>query len=238
MDNKINTDIKSLELIYARNKPFIIPIVVILVCIALFIKVELPLFGNLQQVLEDSKKASQELESLKKDLQVIESLDGKTLDSQLDIANNALPANKNFSAILNAVYLTAQKTGVILGEFTFQVGDLDKPDEGVSNPVITLSLSLDGDIRVINSFVEIISKTLPLSDISLVKSSNKASTVNLLFYYKPLMKNLPGKDLKIGVVSEENLSLLSELAAFNNSSSSFVETSAPSTPSGQIANPF
>lgn len=238
MNNKINTDIKSLEIIYSKNKPFFIPIIVIIICILLFIKVELPLFGNLQQALEDSKKASEELGRLKDDLKFIESLDEKTLDSQLMIVNDALPINKNFGAILNSIYLTAQKTGVSLGEFTFQVGDLDKLDEGVSNPAITLSLSLNGSMEVVNSFIETISKTLPLSDISLVKTNDKASTIDLLFYYKPLLKGLPAKDLRISVISEENLLLIKKIMAFNNSSSNFSEEGVPSTLSGQTANPF
>lgn len=219
MDKKVNLDIKSLKLIYERDKPFIVPLIVIIVCIILVVKVELPLLQNFNKVKEDSKKASFELSNLKKDLSVIEDLDENSLSQQLTLLNKALPINKDFIGILDAVYLASQKTGISLGEFSFQVGDLNKFDQGQDKfPSIKLSVTALNNIRSVNNFIESISKTLPLSYISMVKSGDKTTQIDIFFYYKKLANFLPKGDMRIEPLSSQKLSTIKEISEFNNSS--------------------
>src|SRR3989344_3104909 len=115
MNEKINADLKSLKFIFERNRSYILPSIIILVCIALFLRFVIPQFGILFAAQEEAKQASLKLQTLKENLNVLTNTDEKSLDVQLKILNLALPLNKDFSAILNSIYLASQKAGVNLG---------------------------------------------------------------------------------------------------------------------------
>lgn len=238
MEGRVNTEIQSLKIIYNRNKHYIIPVVVIFVSIVLIIQVVIPQFKTLLKVREEAKKASIVLDELKKDLSVLESQDEEILKSQLKVSSLALPINKDFGGILNALYSAAQSSGVSMGKFLFQVGDLGSGDEkNTKFSTINLSLALNNDILAVNSFIDTIEKTLPISDISVIKTDNKTSNINLLFYYRILPSTSLKKGERIIPISQKNLELLSKIDDFNNA----IPTNLPAesgTLSAKSTNPF
>lgn len=219
MNEKINADLKSLKFIFDRNKPYILPIIIILVCTILFWQFVVPQFGILFAAQEEAKQASLKLQALKENLNVLANTDEKSLDAQLKILNLALPLNKDFSGILNSIYSTSQKTGVNLGSFSFQVGDILDNKEKDGFPTISLSIPINANAAGVSSFVEIISKTVPLSEIALIKIRDITSTIRLSFYYKPLGVSSYREDARIIPLTQKGLSLINKLSGFENASS-------------------
>ena len=220
MNEKINADLKSLKFIFERNRSYILPSIIILVCIALFLRFVIPQFGILFAAQEEAKQASLKLQTLKENLNVLTNTDEKSLDVQLKILNLALPLNKDFSAILNSIYLASQKAGVNLGSFSLQIGSLLNPEEKDDFPTISMSIPINANVADVNSFVETIIKTVPLSEVTLIKIGNITSEIKLSFYYKPLGLSGYKEDARIIPLTQKGLSIIQELSSFENASSS------------------
>lgn len=219
MNEKINADLKSLKFIFDRNKPYILPIIIILVCTILFWQFVAPQFGILFTAQEEAKQASLKLQALKENLNVLVNTDEKSLDVQLKILNSALPLNKDFSGILNSIYYASQRTGVNLGSFSLQIGDILDTKKSDDFPSISLSIPINANAAGVSSFVEIISKTVPLSEVTLIKIRDITSTIRLSFYYKPLGLSSYREDERIIPLTQKGLSLINKLSGFENVSS-------------------
>jgi|SRR3989344_756027 len=239
MIGRVNTDIQSIKIIYNRNKHFLIPFFVILICIGLIVQVIVPQIRTFFKVREEAENASRRLADLKKDLEVLSSLDENMLESQLKITSFALPINKDFGGILSALYSAAQAAGVNVGAFSFQLGDLSKSEEKDAKfPSIELTVNFENDIGAVNNFIDIVGKTLPISDISAVSTDNDSSSVSLLFYYKVLSTSDIQKDERIVPISNDKLSLLDKLNTFNSTLLSNISSEGGELSTLKTTNPF
>ena len=219
MNEKINADIKSLKFIFERNKSFVLPMVIILTCIILFFQFVIPQFKILLAAQEEAKQASLKLQTLKENLNVLANTDEKTLDEQIRILNLALPLNKDFSGILNAIYYASQKTGVTLGNFSLQIGNLEDTKKKEDFPSISLLVPVTANAIGVNSFVETLAKTVPLSEVSIIKIKNIVSSVKLSFYYKSLGAQDYKEDSRINPLSQKGIDIINKLSLFENISS-------------------
>jgi len=227
MKNKVNLDLVSLKFIFDRYKSYIIPVVIILVSVILFYQFVIPEFSALREAQREAKELSQELEVMKSNLNVLSNIDEDVLDSQLEILTLALPLNKDAIRILNSIYATAQKAGVSLGAFSFAIGDISKSENTIDLPVIKLSVPIEADVVGVNSFIEIINRTVPLSEISSVQIGNKSSKIELSSYYKSLADSSYNPKARINPVSQKELTLIDQLNGFE-------DASVVATSSGQV----
>ena len=218
MEKKVNIDIKSLEILFERNKLFVMPIVVILVSFILVAGLLIPQIQAFFSAKEEAKKVSENLEILKNNLTVLEKADKNSLDSKLSTVNQILPVSKDVVGILSALDTASRQSGVSLEEFSFQVGDLNgsPKEKGQDIPIINLSISVVGDTYSINNFMETMKKTAPLSEILLLKTGERISNISLSFFYKPLDSSLNKLNSQINSLSSEDLSLIRKLENFNN----------------------
>ncbi len=219
MNEKIDADLKSLKIIFDRNKPYILPIIIILTCIILIWQFVIPQFKTLLTAQEDVRQASLRLQTLKENLNALTNIDEKSLDAQLRVLNLALPQDKDFSAILNSIYHASQKTNVSLGNFSLQIGDILSTDKKDNPSTISLSIPVNASIAALNNFAETISKTVPLSEITLIKIRDRTSVIKLSFYYKPLDLSNFKEDARIIPISQKGLTLINSLSGFENVSS-------------------
>ncbi len=239
MERRINTDIQSLRIIYNRNKYFIVPGIVVSVCIALIVLVIIPQIKSLFEVKEEALNASRKLAQVRKELKDLSSLDVGILESQLRTSTIALPINKDFGGVINAVYSAAAKTGVRLGQFSFTVGDLSEDEQkDAKSASISLTVALDNDIGTVNSFITEIQRTVPISGIDFVTTDNKISSVGLLFYYKVLPPSDTFKNLAITPLSQDKLSLLGKINNFNNAMPIDLQSQPSTSSSVRSTNPF
>lgn len=237
MSGKINMDLKSLKLITDRNRPYIPSIIIILVCIILFWQFIIPQFEILSTAQEEVRQAELRLQTLKENLNVLTNTDEKSLDMQLKILNLALPLNKDFSGILNSIYYAAQKTGVNLGSFSLQIGNLLDSEKKDDFPTISLSIPMNANVAAVNSFVEVISKTAPLSEVTLIKIKDINSVIELSFYYKPLGFSNYKEDTRIVPLTQKGLTIINKLSSFENASS-FPKVPVATSSSEKNSNPL
>jgi Tfp pilus assembly protein PilO len=214
MGEKINLDLKAIQFIFAKNKSYIFPIIIMLACVILFFQFIIPQFKSLLKVQEDAKESLLKLKILKENMSMLANIDEETLDSQLRILNLALPSDKDFAGVLNSVYSTAQRTGVEVGGFSFKVGDLSRPANSDSLSVVELSMPINAGVAAVSSFVEVISKTFPLSQVSFIKAGSMSSTVSISFYYKPLAISSYNQDARVKPISQKGLDLVNQLSKF------------------------
>lgn len=216
MIGKINTDLKSLRFIFEGNKPYILPSIIIVVCIALFLQFVIPQFRILFAAQEEAKQASLKLQTLKENLNLLTNTDEKFLDARLKILNLALPLGKDFTGILNSIYLASQKTGVNLGSFSLQIGDLQDAKKNDDFPSISLSIPVNANAVGVSSFVETLSKTVPLSEVTIIKIRDIASSVKLSFYYKSLGLSNLKEDARINPLTQKGLGIINKISGFEN----------------------
>ena len=192
------------------------------------------------KVREEAENASQRLAELKENLSVLSSLDENILESQLKITSFALPINKDFGGILSALYSAAKDSGVSVGKFSLKLGDLSKSEEKDAKfPSIELTVNFENDIGAVNNFIDIIGKTLPISDISVVSTDSDSSNVSLLFYYKVLSTSNIQKNERIVPISNDKLSLLGKLSTtFNSTLISNISSESGEPSRLKTANPF
>lgn len=236
MNGKINADLKSIKFVFDRNKPYILPYIIIFACIILFFQFVIPQLKTLFAAREQAKEASEKLEILKENLNVLANTNEETLDLQLKTVSLALPLNKDFSGILSSIYYASQKTGVGLGSFSLKVGDLSEPSNNDKFSTVSLSVPVNSNVDGVGSFVENIGKTVPLSEVTVIKIGERASVINLSFYYKPLDVVSIKEDIRINPVSQKGLALINKLSGFENSYSFSDQPVA--TSSGENPNPF
>ncbi len=216
MNSKINADIKSIKFIFNRNKPYLLSSSIIFACIILFFQFIIPQFKTMLSAQKELREASLRLEILKENLNILTNTDENSLDQQIKLLNQTLPLSKDFAAMLSSIYYASSKTGVGLGSFSLRVGDLSKSEKNDKFPIISLSVPVNSDVAGVNSFVATISKTLPLSEITLIKIGDQTSTINLSFYYKPLGGYSDNTGARINSISQKGLALINKLKGFDN----------------------
>lgn len=236
MDNisREHIDLYILKFLYSRYKSFIVPFLVIIVVIGLFVKISIPSVEDLLNGYEEQKKVKLAIDNMRQNLNFLKSIDESSLESQFKIATSALPIEKDFDSVLNALSDSSNKSGVVLGGFKFTVGNLSKEEVESEFHSLNLVVTLDGSVEDVDSFISSLAKTLPLSEITKISSQKDRSIVTIEFYYEIVKASENNDSLPIVAVSSEGESLIGELSALDIPQSSSFDLPV-STPS---ANPF
>ena len=237
MNGKINLDKLILQQLYKKNKDYLIPIITIIVCFILLVQVTIPQIGLFSKKQAEISTERIKLETLNNNFSILSCLDDSTLNSQFDLAVLALPSEKKFESVLNAINLAASKTGVFLGDFEFQVGDLSKTGPGKIAPSLKLTLLINGGASETVSFVKELYKSLPLSEVSDIQVNNKNSTISISFYYKPFA-SVSDNTLLLSKISKPQLDLLNEISSWNNYQSLQLNATPTATKSATATSPF
>ncbi len=219
MNKKVNVDKEALMLLYSRYKNYLIPIGIILICIILFIFVIIPQIQNVIELQDEQKDEEKKLEILKNNLNLLYNLDSNTLDKQLKLTSKALPVDKDFIGILSGIAVASNKANVTLGDYGFQVGDINKAPTNVKGvPSLELSLTVNGDLNNLISFIKELEKTLPISEIVGINLTSRNATLKTLFYYKALPPVKIRDDQPLSPLSQTTLKAIDDLSKLNNSS--------------------
>lgn len=229
--NKISLDSELVRTLYEKYKEYLLPLAIILASIILLVKITIPQFNELLNIQELKNEEKKKLVVLKNNLNTLSNLDDKTLDSNLAITSDALPSGKDFASVLNAVSISSDKTGVFLGDYEFQVGDLSKDTPGAKYPSLELTLIASGEVRSLLRFVDELYRSVPVSEVLNLEMNNNRAVITVVFYYKPFLGKAPSPNFPIQEESEKNLSTISTISSWNNQKtlSEFVPvTSSPS----------
>lgn len=183
---KFNFDQGAFGILYARHKVYVVPFFIIFVCIVVF-------FGLITHQIQDISLANAQVATareniriLKENLSILERIDESAQNTQLEVVVNTLPLEKDFTGVLAAVSHVSSKTGISVSDYSFQVGDVTKIPAASTVSPLSINLTLQSDTRGTTRFLQELSRSVPLSNVTSVQTSSNLSTVNVGFYYRPL----------------------------------------------------
>jgi hypothetical protein len=202
----------TVRILVRRFRPFFLPAIVITIAIVLAAAFLLPL---VQQVIsmQDELRAKQErIRILSTNLDTLTALDANELDRFVLLARNALPEEKDYVGILDAISDASVVSSVSVGDYDIQVGDI-RQSTG-DQKTLQISLNISGNVTSIAAFTSNLQKRLPLADVIEVRMNNQ-TTANVVvqFFFAPIgrLSNDPGIALPvIGPRQREILTLLSD----------------------------
>jgi len=189
MNNQFHFNQNLTMYFYLKYKQYLLPVGVILGCIIIFLVWITPQFqtylGNRDTVQSDEET----LHVIQQNISTLSLLKENDITTNLKTASLALPAEKDFTGILNAISQAAQLSNVGLGDYTFQIGDLFGKNSNTQNGQLTIqiNLSLLGNIPATKRFMDTLSKEFPLSEITAIRiKGDNGADITALFFYKPL----------------------------------------------------
>ncbi|MFH1833228.1 MAG: hypothetical protein ABH816_03670 [Candidatus Levyibacteriota bacterium] len=189
---RLKIDQSVLKILYIRCKPYLISVLIITASVMLFVFFVMPQIQEIFVIRAQEDLTKEKIITLQKNLEFVASLDDIDLDSQLQIVSGALPGEKDFIGVLNAIRSASVKSGVSVGDYVFQVGSLSQETEKSSGnigsfPSLSLSLELkDGGIEGVRRFLNSLAKIIPISEVNGVDSAENRSKMTIVFYYRAI----------------------------------------------------
>lgn len=227
------------KILYDRYKVFLIPLIVIIVSFVLTIKILIPQIQDLIAVQNESNRLRERVETLKSNLNLLSGLDQSVLDNQLTVVSSALPVEKDFAGILNALIVASSRSGASLGDFSFQIGELATGSAALGRQLsIQVNLTLSGNVFSAQRFLQELSKTTPLSEVKTGKVSGNSFDVSVNFFYRPIPQLKLDEGKMLTALSKSETDVISEISSWSQPSPfTFVEDIQPqeSTPSASNA---
>lgn len=198
-----------LQATYYRYKRYVIPVIVLVVCVFLFLEVNIPQLQNFLAIRQEVQTNQAKLDALRANLYQVSKINDQDLDTSLKLASTALPSNKDFFTMINALSNAAINSGVSLGDYSLQVGDLSGND--AANNTLNIKVTVSGDINNIKNFIIEAKKQLPLIDVSDLKLTNNTTNMTLVFFYKPFSHTAFDDSKIIQPISSQEQNLLNRL---------------------------
>lgn len=213
---KVSLTTEGSVALYRRYKDFVLPIFVIIACFFVLLFIVIPEISQYLNSRKELEQETQKLNVLKNNYNFLSGLDEKEEESDLKILSAALPPQKDFIGILNALSVASSKTGVSIGDFNFSLGDLSKASQDSSTPSIKIEINLAGGATPITNFIKELEKTVPASEVTSIKTSSGASNLIILFYYKPYPPQNVSDESSVTTLSSQDQALLKDIHTWNN----------------------
>jgi hypothetical protein len=214
---KTNIDFENLVVLYQHYKEFLLPLGVILVSILVILYVVFPQIQQYSDSQNLVKAEQQKLDTLNNNYTLLTSLDDTTITTDLNTLSIALPAQKDFAGIIDAISYVSAKTGVAVGNFQFSLGDLSSSNfGGTAYPSTKIDLTITGSTQNLASFAHEIIKTKPVAEVSSINISGGTGSLTILFYYKPFPAQNVSDETQIMPLSSDQLSLIKGVSAWNS----------------------
>ncbi|HVF69835.1 MAG TPA: hypothetical protein VNA13_04715 [Xanthomonadales bacterium] len=226
MNNKIFFGKNDLRYFYFRYRDssyysMSVIILTISVCLVLIISVIIPLANNYFSVRNEVIAQREKIRIINENINFMRNINRDQLSAQLGLATRALPSEKDFGGILNALADSSIKSGVTVNDFKFVVGEIASKSAEVKNAAMSSSSSIDmviilnGSTEGVSNFLKEINEKLPLAQVHEIVSTPEATTVNLKFYFKPYTEIAFKDDVLIRPLSPTKKDVLEKMAAWD-----------------------
>ncbi len=211
---------------------------IILVSFLLIAFIFIPQTQNWFSIRDEAIAARQRIDIIKGNIAFMTNFNKKALEDNRQTVISALPVEKDFGSIINAIALSSARSGVSVDDFVFSVGSVSSASAAkqvLSNSLdtTTLLLSLRGNIDDIIAFIKEVGEKLPLSEVESVDIGKGAVSLSMVFYSKPYRLIKVQADKTINPVSTSARSIISTLSQWQADSNSFLEAPpirSPQTP--------
>lgn len=212
-DIHLNINSTTFNILYRKYKSFVLPFLIIIVCLILLFIVIVPQVQAVLDAKEKEKIEKQKLEVLKNNYNLLLNMDINKLNTDFELLSKTLPSGKDFAGIINSISDKSVKTGVKIGDFEFTVGNISKNTEGaIGFPSIQITLEVAGEPESVLSFVKQLYKSMPLCEITTIEQGGKSARIKIQFFYKVFPQGPISNELPITVFSSTDTSLINELS--------------------------
>ena len=193
------------------------------VCFMLIFKIIIPEINQWFSIRDEVIATRQRIATLQQNISFINNLDKNTLNDQLTIVSHALPPEKNFGYVLNALSAAAANSGVSFGDYAFQVGSVslkggtkngDIQQHGLS--IVQLTIVVNGNLNSIKHFIESVETKLPISEVTTVNGSGNSVSLRMQFYQKQFPNVSYSGDQPLQGLSTKNTQLLQNLKSWDS----------------------
>ena len=193
--------------------------VTIVVCLILVLKIIIPQVETYFSIRREVVALRSKIKTINENINFMNNLDKSVLNSQLQTATRALPNDKDFAGIINAIADSAVRSGVSISDFGFRLNepasnssDAKKDFQGLSS--IDVSVGIKGSTDGGKKFLSEISEKIPLVEIRGVKGNSSILTIGMHFYYKPIPKIAFKEDEPITSVADSEQALIRKLSSW------------------------
>lgn len=229
----------SLRILYYRYKetayyPLTVAIVVILVSVLLFIQLVIPQISSWFSLQEEIRTTRQRIKTMIDNDQFLISRGDAQISGQFDITTEALPFEKDFSGIYNAIIATSSQVGVVLSDFGFSIGDLSEQAAG-GLASIQVNLAITASPNQVKKFIDSLSRSVPLSEVTTWTNSENTANISIKFYYRALPQIPIDTSIPLQSLSSEELATLQSLRSWKPV---VVENTAPESVATDSATSF
>ena len=197
-------------------------VLIIVVCILLVLTFIVPQFAQWLSIREETKATLQRTATIDDNITYLNTLDKKLLTTQIDAVSSALPPNKDFGNILQALSDSAVRAGVSFQDYSFEVGDISSSSAMLANArikglsAVQITLTIDGKLDQIRQFIEETGKALPLSEVTALEGSEGAMNVTFEFFQKKLPTLSLNDEEPVPRVIENQATLINKLTSWQS----------------------
>lgn len=187
--------------------------IVMFVSFLLVIFVIIPQINHVLSVQREIESAEKNISVMEENQRYIASVGRSQEEEQTEVVLSALPLNRDYAGVYNAIVKASQESGVGLSDFQYQVGASEGAGEGNSVSGMRVGLSLTGGPQSVQSFMKSLQDTLPLSEVRLVSGDDSLANVEVYFFHggEQIIQIDPKSPLS--PLSSEKSQLLKELSA-------------------------
>lgn len=184
-DIRFNMDLATFVAVYRQYKDLLLPVGIIVVAVVLFFLVLIPQVQGVLTAKEEERQEAIKLESLKQSYNVLSAMNEEALLEDNQNLDSALPGKKDFAGIINSISSNGVRAGVSVGNFEFNVGNLNPGQEvQIPYPSIQISLNVVGSSKATLDFIKSLYDSVPIAEVTSVKLSGDSTALKALFYYK------------------------------------------------------
>lgn len=212
----------DLRLVYYRYKDspyFSLGIIslVISACIILLFQVVIPQVQNWFSIANEVEVTRARLSVVNRNITFMNTLDKNALSEQLILSTEALPIEKDFGPIVNALSDAAITSGVTIDDYNFQPGNIASISGQFTDPALKdfgftkVIVSLQGDAAKVQGFLQEVRENLPLSEVVKVVGDTQETVITLQFYQKQFPKITFKDDEPLTSLSTLDVALLQQL---------------------------
>lgn len=235
---------RKLLLLYFRYKdsPYYLGsfvAITFLVCVGLIFSVVIPQVYSFFSVTQEIQQTQEKIGVLKNNATYLASLNNAELDGQLQLVFDALPADKDFAAIIDAIDSAALDSGVEVNDYSVLIGELATPSAQLKQYFsVDLVLTISGDRNEAKAFLQKMYEVLPISQVKSLSLTEDSSTMKISFFFKPYPKGAYKVTEPIGEIPQRQAALFNVLSSWENDTQPQGPAPADLPPDSAIGSPF
>ncbi len=210
----------SLRILYFRYKetPYYsisIFLLCLLIGIVLIFRVIIPQFESWFSINTEVESTRARIKILEDNIRLLGTLDDASLSKTITITSDALPFDKSFTGIVDALSSAANDASVSISDYGFNLGELSTPSAQLNQFYkVPIRITVYGDIPTAKIFIQKLNEKIPLSEVESWDGSKGGSNISLLFYYKGFPNILLNDLAPLQPISVDQQALLEKLQAW------------------------